>query len=50
MAMLVAPAHNAQLMVGHRQSNILLKDATAVVIELLGDMDAAGDGPPSVNF
>ena len=50
MAMLMAPAHDAKLMVGHGKRDMLLKDAASIVVELLGDINATGDWTPGVDL
>lgn len=50
VAMFVTPAHNAKLMVGHWKCDFLLENASIIVVELLGDINATGDGTPGIDL
>ena len=50
MAMFMTPAHDAQLMVGHWKCDFLLKNASIIVVELLGDINSTGDGTPGIDL
>lgn len=50
MAMLCTPADNAELVVGHGECDLLFKDPSLVVEELLCDVNATGDGASGIDF
>ena len=50
VAVFFSPAHNADLMVGHGESHLLLKDSARIGIELGCDINATGDRAPSVDL
>lgn len=50
MALLLSPPHNANLMVGHGEGHLLLKDPTRVGIKLFRDINSTGDGTSSMDF
>ena len=50
MAMFMTPAHDAKLMVGHWKCDFLLEYASIIVVELLGDINATGDGTSGMDL
>ena len=50
VAVFFSPAHNADLMVGHGEGHLLLKDPPRVGVELRGDINATGDGASSMDL
>ena len=50
MALLLSPAHNADLMVGHGKGHLLLKDPTRVGVKLGCDINSTGDGTSGMDL
>ncbi len=50
MALLLSPPHNADLMVGHGEGHLLLKDPTRVGIKLGCHINPTGDGTSSMDL
>lgn len=50
VALLLSPAHNANLMVGHGECHRFLKNPTRVCIKLGCDINSTGDGTSSIDL